>query len=107
MDEIVAAGETLLGIFLGGRRRSLSGSAGRRRITSNAGARADRSAAEYDAARQELDRMGEEAERALDALEARWTGAAADIVEMPVRPKKSGVEILELGLTWIPAESEK
>jgi len=102
VDELVNAGETLLGMFLGGRRRSFTGVTGRRRIASSAAARADKSQAEYEAAREELERMQEEAETAVSQLEERWERAARNVLEVPVRPRKSGTDVVEIGLLWRP-----
>jgi len=99
MDEIVSAGETLLGMFMG-RRRSISGAITRRRMTSTSGARLEKSSAEHASAVQEMEALQREAEAALDALDARWDEAAGQVEEMPLRPKKSGIEILEVGLLW-------
>ena len=103
MDEIVSAGETILGMFMGGRRRSLSGAITRRRMTSTSGARVQKSEAERASAVEELESLRQEAEAALEALDARWDEAAAAVEKAPLRPKKTGIELLELGLLWIPA----
>jgi len=101
MDELVNAGETLLGMFLGGRRRSVTGIAGRHRMTSNSAADVEKSQAEYDDARAELDRMHQEAEKSLDELESRFTVRAESLEEIALSPVKSGTQVIETGLIWI------
>jgi hypothetical protein len=102
LEEIVSAGETLLGIFLGGRRRSVAGMTGRRRMTAGSAAKVDKSQAEYEAARTEMERMQEEAEQELAALDARWDALAGRIAEAPLKARKTGIEVLELALLWMP-----
>ena len=107
MDEIVSAGETILGMFMGGRRRSLSGAITRRRMTSSSGSRVEKSQAEAASATEELEALKREAEEALEDLDARWDEAAAGVEEAPLRLKKTGIEVLELGLLWMPAPAPK
>jgi hypothetical protein len=45
--------------------------------------------------------MTQEPESAFFELEARWEQEAARAVEVPVKPGKSDVEVLELGLLWL------
>jgi hypothetical protein len=71
-------------------------------MVSSTASQVEKSESEYDAARKELDRMQEEAHAALDELERKWDDAAQGIVEMPVRPGKTGAEVVELGLFWVP-----
>lgn len=100
VDEIVNAGETLAGLLLGA--RSLTGVAGRRRMTAGSGARVEKSRGELEAARAEIQRAQEAAAAAIAAVKARWEATAGGIVEAPLRPRKAGVEVLEVGLLWKP-----
>jgi len=100
LEEIVSAGETLLGMFMGGRRRSIAGMSGRRRMTAGSAARVQKSEAEYEAARSELDQMQREAEQELAELDARWDAAALNITQTSIKAKKTAIEVLEVALLW-------
>jgi len=102
VDELVNAGETLLGMFFGTRRRSISGIAGKRRMVSNTIAQVEKSQAEYEAALAELERLSQEAGAALEELDQRWAIAAEGIEQVAVKPLKSEVQVVEIGLLWMP-----
>jgi len=101
MEGLAAGGELLLSL-LGGRRKSLSSSLSKARMTKQAKAALEQEKAELDALEQELKDLEEEQTNALKALQDRWAGAVNDIQETTVAPAKKDIYIDLFGLVWLP-----
>ena len=105
-QEAIGIGDAVLGALFG-RRRSIGsavlGAGQRRRMTQRAGAQVERSRLEAEAARADLDALEADSRAAIDDIQKRWTSAASSIEERLVRPRKTAIEILEVGVLWAPA----
>jgi hypothetical protein len=89
--------ETILGLF-GGRRRSLSSSLSKRRMTSKARADVEESEeaiAEYE---EQLEELKVEQAEAVTEIEEKWAEIAADVTE----PFKKDVTVELFGVAWFP-----
>ncbi|WP_374686729.1 hypothetical protein, partial [Promineifilum sp.] len=100
-EEYAKHAETLLSIF-GGRRKSLSGSMSKRRMTANAKADIEESEQTIVALQEQLGGLKEELEVELDKIEARWDAIMAETKTMPVAPRKSDVRVALFGVAWQP-----
>ncbi len=100
-EEYAKHAETLLG-FLGGRRKSLSGSLSKRRMAENARADIEESEQTILTLQEQVGDLKEEMEAALDEIEARWEGLVADTREVPVAPRKTDVRVTLFGVAWQP-----
>ncbi len=100
-DEVLAAGESVLG-FLFGRRSvgSLSAASRRRRMTQGAESQERRAAGEVGRLEQELEQLSAEVEDKAAELEARYEVLAAEIVPIEVGLERDDVRIEELGILW-------
>jgi Helicase HerA, central domain len=107
-EELLSAAGSILGGFLGGRRRtsgilgSLGSSAGRRTRSSTTATRlqtAQGKVADLQAQAQDL-----EADLAADLTEiqAEWSGRAAEVESVSVPLEKSDVRLVDLRLVWVP-----
>jgi hypothetical protein len=100
-EEGVSHVETLLGV-LGGRRRSLSSSMSKRRMTERAKADVEESIAAIEAFEEDLKELEEEIKHSLEDLQIHWDEVAADTIEIPVKPYKKDIRIDFFGVAWFP-----
>ncbi len=101
MEEVGKGVENILGLFTG-RRRSISTSLTKRRMTSKA--KADVTAAEQEIKKieEEMKRMEKALEAELEEVKARWEKAPEQVIEEPVSPYKKNIFIELFGLVWVP-----
>ncbi|MEN8375574.1 MAG: DUF87 domain-containing protein [Gemmatimonadota bacterium] len=100
---ISGAGE-LLGMFLGGRRRTrgLTGVASRRSMTRRTRERLRSAQERLDAHEEDLDELEEELAQELIAIDAAWAAKAADVSEVSVDLEKTDISVDEIALVWVP-----
>lgn len=100
-QEIVSHAETLFSLF-SKRRRSLSSSMSKRRMTAKAKADIEESEAEIEDLAEDIEAMEKEAEEALQAIKTKWEAIAADTTTIPVTPYKKDISIEFFGIAWMP-----
>ena len=93
--------ETILGFF-GGRRRSVSGSLSKRRMTAKAKMDVEESIAAIRDFKDELAELAQEKMDAVTEIEDKWEEIVADITEIAVTPYKKDVAIALFGVAWFP-----
>lgn len=93
--------ETLLG-FIGGRRKSVSSSLSKRRLTDKAKMEVEESEEAIVALEKELDDLEAERDRALADVRRKWDGIAAEVSQITVQPFKKDVVISHFGVAWLP-----
>ena len=93
--------ETLLG-FLGGRRKSLSGSLSKRRMAEKAKADIEESQQAIADLQEQLGDLREAMEADLDTVEAKWAELLDDTRELPVAPRKTDIRLPLFGVAWLP-----
>ena len=101
MQEAATHAETLFSLF-SKRRRSVSSSMSKRRMTAKAREDVEESEEEIERLKQDIDELEVEMKEALDELEAKWAEIAADISEIPVTPYKKDVNVELFGVAWMP-----
>ncbi len=93
--------ETLLG-FIGGRRKSVSSSLSKRRLTEKAKMDVEESEEVIAAFEKQLDDLEVGRDRALAEVERKWEGIAAEVSQITVQPYKKDVTISHFGVAWLP-----
>jgi hypothetical protein len=101
MEEAATHAETLFSLF-SKRRRSVSSSMSKRRMTAKAREDVEESEEEIERLKQDIDELEVEMKEALDELEAKWAEIAADITEIPVTPYKKDINVELFGVAWMP-----
>ncbi len=101
MEEAATHAETLFSLF-SKRRRSVSSSMTKRRMTARAREDIKESETEIEQLKQDIDEMEADMKAALDELEEKWNEIAADISETPVTPFKKDVKVELFGVAWMP-----
>ncbi|MEA4906091.1 MAG: type IV secretion system DNA-binding domain-containing protein [Anaerolineaceae bacterium] len=101
MEEWGTHGELALSIF-SKRRRSVSSSFTKHRLTQQAQADLEQEKQELRAMQGELGALEEEYKQSLAGLQEKWAQAVNDIQEVPVNPQKSNIFVEFYGIAWLP-----
>ena len=101
MEEVGKGLENIVGLF-GGRRRSISTSLTKRRMTSKA--KADVAASEQQIAKIEEDmkEMEDDLAEELENLDAQFETVLDQVIEEPISPYKKNIFVEMFGLLWLP-----
>jgi hypothetical protein len=98
----ISYGETAMGMFGIGRKKSLSTSMSKRGMSSQAQAAVDKSAEDVARIEQELKALAEERQATLAQLRDKWAGISADTTTIPLQPLKKDVVSDRFGIAWLP-----
>jgi hypothetical protein len=101
MEEAATHAETLFSLF-SKRRRSVSSSMTKRRMTARAREDVQESEEEIERLKQEIEGMEAELKMEMDELEQKWQDIAADISEIVVTPFKKDISVGLFGVAWMP-----
>ena len=100
-EEAVTHAETLFSLF-SKRRRSVSSSMTKRRMTAKAKADIEESKDAIEDFQREIVELEEEAEEALAEIQAKWAEVAQDTSTIPVTPTKKSIDVSLFGVAWLP-----
>lgn len=100
-EEAVTHAETLFSLF-SKRRRSVSSSMTKRRMTAQAKADVEESKDEIADLQKEITALEQEAEAALAEIQAKWEAVAQERSSIPVTPTKSSINVALFGVAWLP-----
>lgn len=101
LEEVGTHGELLLSMF-NKRKRSISSSLTKRRMTAEAKSRLQEEKLDVEVAQKELDAMGVELQEKIKDLKAEWAQKAADISYVTVTPYKKDIYLETFGIAWMP-----
>ena len=101
MEEWGTHAETVLGLF-GKRKRSVSSSLSKRRMTSKAKADVEESLDAIEDYKRDLAGLEKEKVEAIEEVEEKWSEVADDIIEISVTPYKKDVLVDLFGVAWMP-----
>ena len=101
MEEMGTHGELLLSLF-SRRKRSVSRSLTKRRMTTQAKAKLEQEHEELEQLQKKLDDMQEEKDEAIREAKDRWADAVNDISDIPLVPYKKDIFIQFFGIAWTP-----
>ncbi len=100
-EELMSHAETLFSLF-SRRRKSLSSSMRKRRMTAKAKADIEESKDAIEEYKEEIAALEEEAEEALQEIKEKWEEIAAGVTTIPVTPYKKDIDVTLFGLAWRP-----
>ena len=100
-EEMLSHAETLFSLF-SRRRKSLSSSMSKRRMTAKAKADIEESKDAIEDYKEEIAALEEEAEEALQEVKEKWEEIAADVTTIPITPYKKDIDVAIFGLAWMP-----
>ncbi|OJX44775.1 MAG: hypothetical protein BGO78_07140 [Chloroflexi bacterium 44-23] len=101
LEEVGTHGELLLS-FLSKRKKSISSSLTKRRMTSDAKASLKKEELEVEQALKNLNALEEESKAKVAELEQEWDKKVNAIIEIPVTPLKKDIFIENFGIGWVP-----
>jgi len=101
MEELGTHGELLLSLFAK-RKRSVSSSLTKRRLTSQAKAALEQEREELKQLETELDQLEEMLQKEIKAVQDRWAQTVNDIREIPQAAQKKDVFMRWFGVVWMP-----
>ena len=101
MEELGTHAENILGLFAG-RRRRLSTSLTKRRLTAQAKADVEESLQAIEQYKREIADLEQEMQAALEEVKARWAEVVEAEEEIPVTPYKKDVQVSLFGVAWLP-----
>jgi hypothetical protein len=101
MEEVGTHAENLLSL-LAGRRRRMTTSLTKRRMTTKAKADVEESLEMIDKYKEEIEELEEERQEALEEIEEKWQEILEGDAEISVSPYKKDILIELFGVGWYP-----
>ncbi|HFC08626.1 MAG TPA: DUF87 domain-containing protein [Chloroflexi bacterium] len=101
MEELGTHAENVLSLFMG-RRRRMSTSLTKHRLTEKAKADIEESEAAIADYKQQIAELEKEKEAALEDVRRKWADVVEEVEEIPVRPYKKDVLVELFGVAWVP-----
>jgi hypothetical protein len=101
MEEVGTHGELLLS-FISKRKKSISSSLTKRRMTTQAKSYLEEQKLDVEQVKRELDALEEEMKKAVADLENAWAEKVNDITEIPLSPFKKDIYSEIFGIAWLP-----
>jgi len=101
MEEVGTHAENVLSL-LSGRRRKLSTSLSKRRMTSQAKADVEESLDAIEKYKRQIETLIKEKEQAIEEIKQKWGLVIEEISEIPVTPYKKDILIRLFGIAWFP-----
>lgn len=101
MEEWGNYAETAISLF-GGRKRRLSSSLSKRRMTAKAKADVEESRDAIEDFKKDIEELKGDQEEAIQEIQEKWLDIVEDIEEIPVTPYKKDVMLDLFGIAWMP-----
>ena len=101
VEEIGTHVENVLSLF-GGRRRRVTTSLTKHRLTEQTKAEVDESVAAIADYQQQISHLEAEKNQALEDIKSKWGQTANQISKVPIVPAKKDIQIEVFGLAWAP-----
>ena len=102
LEEAGTHGEFLLSVLSSRRRRSVSSSLSKRRMTAKAKADLEQEQEELLELEEQIKKMELEKAEAIEEVKEKWAETVNDIEEVPVTPYKKDIFIELFGVVWLP-----
>jgi len=101
LEEVGTHAENVLSL-LSGRRRKLTTSLSKRRMTSQAKADVEESLDAIEKYKREIETLVKEKEQAIEEIKQKWGAVMEEVSEIPVTPYKKDIFIKLFGIAWFP-----
>ncbi len=100
-EELAKHAETIFGLFTK-RRRSVSSSLTKRRMTAQAKMDVEEAKEDVEELEADIIELEQEMQQALAAVEEKWADLAADVSELSLSPMKKNIVAELFGIAWLP-----
>ncbi len=102
-EELLSAGESVLGVFLGRRSsRAVSTAARKRRMTTKAKGDIAETKAELEDVREDIEDLTREMREKAEEITREWDEALEEIEEVKVTPRRADIDVEIVALAWAP-----
>ncbi len=101
MEELGTHAENVLSLFMG-RRRRLTSSLTKHRLTEKAKADIEESEAAIADYKQQIADLEKEKAEALEDVRRKWADIVEEVEEIPARPYKKDIAVELFGIAWLP-----
>lgn len=101
IEEMGTHGELLLS-FISKRKKSISSSLSKRRMTTQAKSYLEEQKLDVEQVKRELNALEEEMKKAVTDLEQEWAEKVNNITEIPISPYKKDIFTDTFGIAWLP-----
>jgi chromosome segregation ATPase len=101
LEEYGTHAENILSLFLG-RRRTLTTSLTKRRLSVEADANVQATEAEIKDLEVQIAELSKEAQGLVTDIDQRWDALAQAINQIPLQPSRSDVYVSLFGIAWLP-----
>jgi hypothetical protein len=101
VEEIGTHVENVLSLF-GGRRRRVTTSLTKHRLTEQTKAEVDESVAAISDYQQQINQLEADKNQALEDIKSKWGQAASKTTKIPIAPAKKDIQVEVFGLAWAP-----
>ena len=102
LEEAVNIGATLMS-FSGGRKKSFGTAVSKRRQSSRASSRVDRTKGEIERLEDEIEELTQDLEDAVSEIREKHEAALDEIEEREVRLEKNDIDLVRFGILWVPS----
>ena len=102
LEELGTHGELLISMLTSKRRRSVSSSLTKRRMTQQAKDDFEQETEELTALQKQLDALEAEQDEAIEKAKEEWGEVASDVSEVPLNPYKKDIFVEMFGVAWAP-----
>lgn len=102
LEEGANIAETVAGLFGVGRKRAITSSFTKRRMTSQAKSDVEESEDAIQDLEEQIKQLETEKEAALQAVNDKWAEVASQVTEIPITPQKKDVLLDFFGVAWMP-----
>ena len=101
-SEMIGVAETVFSVLVRGRRRSLSGSASKRRMSRKAKLKVQESQEDLEELNMDLLELDKEFEAKVEAVKTKWDNYTLGISKKEIKPRRSDIKTEDLILVWYP-----
>ena len=102
-EEMLSAGESVLGFFLGRRSsRAVSVASRKRRLTEKAKMDVEESVDEIEDLEQAIEELKKEMQETLDEVTQRWAATLDEVEDVEIQPTKTNIRVEAFGVAWTP-----
>ncbi len=101
-SEMIGVAETVFSVLLKGRRRSLSGSASKRRMSRKAKLKVEESKEDLEELNEDLHELDKIFQDKVDEVKKKWENFQLGITKKEIKPRRTDVKTENLILLWYP-----
>ncbi|TFH13684.1 DUF87 domain-containing protein [Candidatus Bathyarchaeota archaeon] len=101
-EEVLGAGETIIGVLLGRRRTAgITTASRRRRMTTKSKYKIDDTKRDIEDLKKDVSELEDELRTQVQEITDKWMSVDDDIVEVAITPRRADIEVGDVAIAWI------